>query len=157
MWQIIMPDVELRKVGLLVVDIIIDVVFVVAEVDKVDGVAWHSPAKIATHTIAHGNDGADKDEVELVEVPCPRNFSLRRWASSSGMMQRAPAAVSRISMQSVGVVPTYSQAENDKEKDGHDDDVAFPKSVALSQGVIAWCRGTSRLHGRGKKRGGQSA
>ena len=44
--------VPVLEVGLLVVNIIIDVVFVVDEVDIVDGVAWHSPAIKATHTVA---------------------------------------------------------------------------------------------------------
>ena len=155
-----MPDAKLREVGLLVV-LIIDVVFDVEEIDKVEVVAWHSPARRATHTVAHSNDSVDKDGVENgvevdEEVSYPRNFSLRRRASSSGM-QRTPAAVARKNMHSVGVVPSHSQAENSEENDGHDDVVASPKSVALSQIVIAWCHGTSRLYRRCKKRGGQSA
>ena len=66
------------------------------------------------------------------------------------MKQRAPAATSRISMQSVGVVPSYSQAENGDEKDEHDDEVELLKSVAMSQGISAWSRGPSRLHSSGK-------
>ena len=60
----------------LVVDIIVHDFFVVDEVAVVDGVAWHSPAIKATHTVAYGNDDVDNDEVGIVEVvPCPRNSS----------------------------------------------------------------------------------
>ena len=60
-------------------------------------------------------------------------------------------------MLTVGVIPMYSQAEENEEKDGHDDGVAFPKSVALSQIVMARCHGTSRLSCRDDERGGQTA
>ena len=65
-WQMILPEVELLKVRLLVVHIIINVVFIVAEVNEVD-VAWHSPARIATHKVAHDNDYVDKKGVEVDE------------------------------------------------------------------------------------------
>ena len=99
MWQIILPEVKLDKVRLLVVNDIIIVLFVSAEVDVNVDVARHSPAMIACHTVAHGNDGVGKENVEHgdekdAEVSCPRNFPLGREASSFGM-QRSPAAVAR--------------------------------------------------------------
>ena len=66
------------------------------------------------------------------------------------MKQRAPAATSRIIMQSVGSVPSYSQAENSEEKDEHDGEAELLKRVAMSHGISAWSRGPSWLHGGSK-------
>ena len=143
-----MPDAKLRKVGLLVVHIIIDVVFVVDEVDIVDGVAWHSPAIKAIHIVAQGNDDVEKNDVDNVEVvPCPQDSSERRSARRSGDKQRAPAAVSRITMHSAGNVPSYSQADNSAEKDEHDGEAELARRVAMSHGISVWGRGPSWLHG----------
>ena len=104
MWQIILPEVALVEVRLLVVINIILVHFEHVEVDDfvivakathtfarskdgVDGdhevivdvaVTGHSPALIACHTVARGNDGVGKENVEHgeeknAEVSYPRN------------------------------------------------------------------------------------
>ena len=103
-WQIVLPEVALVEVRLLVFINIVLVLFEDVEVDDFVNVAkathtfarskdgvdnvhevvvdlavtGHSPALIACHAVARGNDGLNKERVEHgnkenAEVPCPRN------------------------------------------------------------------------------------
>ena len=130
MWQILLPEVALVKVRLLVVIDIILVLFESAEVDDFVGVAKathtfarskdgvdevhkvvvevavnrHSPALIACHTAARGNDGVGKERVEHgdkenAEVSYPRNYAFG--------MQRSPTAAARKNMHTGSAVPSH--------------------------------------------------
>ena len=117
-----------------------------AEVDANVRVARHSPAMIASHTVALGNGGVgevkeEHEEKKDAEVSYPRNSPLGREAPSFGM-QLTPAAFANEIMHTAGAVPTHNQAENGKENDETENEAS--KSVIWCLLVVARRSSASR-------------